>query len=499
MASPAQLGSWGQGLGSAGVDLGGFEGHAAAAAARSPSPDARASGGETPPTQPLRVSSRATGVAGGVPPSANLHALFVLAEDFRVPTQLVAKLLKALAADDDTTMEDFGMLTSAEFEAAIDIMTDATGTECTSLERSKLRRLHLRAGHVARAPPPPPVVPVAPVPKVVKPKKRKFEEVIEQGAGDATFEVMSKEATAKVRDTYETVAGAEPPDNFRPTREQLSGLKDRIDEGDAPFADFAVFGNFGRKAAKLRRFEIQVMVGDKLHTRLIQGPDSHSAWMDSWQVYSTALIALGAVSQGSLTLYQEGIRRLTVLYPHSWGEILIAEEEMRFEHWDRMQEELVREPLPKYLSTRPWDFIVSQSAYSLGKANMCTGWWKEHLTAGLNSTQRTQTVVSGLLGRSDRGSVLAPGQASSSTSPPPVAPPKGAGRNPTPKTCDKFNAGNCGAPDGPCPKGYAHQCAHCKSKSHAKLDCPQGGAKRSTNGQLGGPTKHPKKKGGHRH
>jgi hypothetical protein len=242
-----------------------------------------------------------------------------------------------------------------------------------------------------------------------------------------------------------------------------------------------------------------VMVGDKLHTRTIQGPESHTAWLDSWQVYSTALLALGAVSSGPLTLYQEGIRRLTVLYPHSWGEILIAEEEMRFEHWDRMQEDLVRLPLPGYQPARPWNFIVAQSAFSLGKASLCTGWWKEHLTAGLNSAQRTQTVVAGLLGRSERGSVLAPGQASSSTASSSAAPPaqgKGAGKaTASLKTCDKFNAGTCGGPDGSCPNGYAHQCSVCKSRSHARVDCPQV-SKRSANGQLGGPTSAgaPKKK-----
>ena len=223
----------------------------------------------------------------------------------------------------------------------------------------------------------------------MKPKKRKFDEIIEQGEADATFDVLPKEDTAKVRDVYEVIAGAEPPDNFRPTREQLSGLKARLDESDAPFADFGIFGNFGCKAAKLRRFDAQVMIGDKLHTRTIQGPSSHAEWLDSWQVYRTALVALGAVSSGSLDLYQEGIRRLTVLYPNSWTEILVAEEEMKFEHWDRMQEMLVREPAPQYRASQPWNFIVAQSAFNLGKQSMCTGWWKEHLTAGLNSAQNT--------------------------------------------------------------------------------------------------------------
>lgn len=158
-----ETGSWGQ-------DLGGFGGHASAAAAAAAaeaegSPDAvRPRASQTP--SPLRVSSRATHrVVRDVPPSAQAHGLFILAEEFRIPSQLVTKLLKALGAADDTTMEDFGFLTVPELEAAVDIMADATGTECSSLERSKLRRFHLRAGQLARIPPPVPAVVAPPVPR----------------------------------------------------------------------------------------------------------------------------------------------------------------------------------------------------------------------------------------------------------------------------------------------------------------------------------------------
>jgi hypothetical protein len=374
-----------------------------------------------------------------------------------------------LQADEDYCLEDFGFLSSDEFEAAVDGVVSDGGTACTSPERSKLRRLHFRAGQLSREAPPAPkaVAETAPKVKAKLPKKRKFEEILEQGAADATFEVMSKEQVNNVRDNYELGSGAAPPENCRPTPDQISALKSRIDDDEAPFADFGIFGNVGKKAANMRRFEVRKMVGDELVTKYVSGPGNHEEWLDSWRVYRTTLIALGAVSAGSLDLYQEGVRRLTHLYPAAWGDILLAEEEMKFEHWGRMQEMLTASPAPKYESDRPWDFIVAQSAFTLGTGSMCYGWWQEHLVAGLNSPQSTQKIIAGLIGRAPRAA-----PASSSRSAPAPGSPKNLADTSS-KACRKWNKGVCSS-TGPCPDGYAHTCSKCGLPGHGAHKCKAG-------------------------
>ena len=149
-------------------------------------------------------------------------------------------------------------------------------------------------------------------------KKRKFEEVLEQGE-EGTFEVMSHAEARGVRKNYKTVMGRKPPVNCKATTDQLSALRSRMADGRAPFADFGIFGPFGKKIAKLRKFEVRKMVGDEIVTKYITGPSDHEEWLSSWRVYRAALIALDAVSAGSLDLYQEGIRVLVALCPNSWG------------------------------------------------------------------------------------------------------------------------------------------------------------------------------------
>eukprot|EP00971_Amphidinium_carterae_P046136 908097-Amphidinium_carterae.1 len=56
---------------------------------------------------------------------------------------------------------------------------------------------------------------------------------------------------------YHTICDGRPLPHEEPTAEQLSALKQLLDADAAPFADFAVFGPFGRRQAKLLRFHAQ--------------------------------------------------------------------------------------------------------------------------------------------------------------------------------------------------------------------------------------------------
>ena len=53
----------------------------------------------------------------------------------------------------------------------------------------------------------------------------------------------------------------------RPSADQLSALVFKLDSGIAPYADFAVFGPYGRRQAKLMRSAAQVFGDGQLVTR----------------------------------------------------------------------------------------------------------------------------------------------------------------------------------------------------------------------------------------
>jgi hypothetical protein len=438
-------------------DLSGFEGHADPAQQEEVAPA---------PVTPV-------GPIAGVAPSSQAHALLSLSDELRVPQTLAKAFFTSLQADEDTSVEDFGFCSAQEVEEALDRMTNDAFLPPTAPERAKLRRFHKHASHLANAPyeqvVSPPLAassstqaPVLAAPAANLPKKRKFEAVLEQGE-EGTFDVISKTEATKVRKTYKTLVGRRPPLNCRPTTDQLSALRARLDEGAAPFADFGIFGPFGRKAAKLNKFEVRKLVGDQVISKFVTGPASHEEWLSSWRVYRAALIMLEAASAGSLDLYEEGIRVLTTLYPNSWSDILLADEEMRFEHWDDMYETLSDGddgPAPAdYDETRPWDFIISQSAFELGVNNLGHAWWQMNLVAALNSPQSTQSVIGRLLGRSSQAAFRGKAQRS-----PPAHREQTRG-----KVCDNWNKGQCAV--GPCPQGLVHKCSRCGKHNHGATTC----------------------------
>jgi hypothetical protein len=413
-------------------------------------------------------------VSAGTPCSANVHGLRMLGDDMHVPPDLLNSLLVALEGDDTTSVEDFGFLTPDELEAACDSMVNVAGAPINSIVRCKIRKLHFRACQLASLPLEKAPVHVAPKPKVkvAQPKKRKFQDILEQG-DDATFEIISKKESRAYRKHYEKITGYEPPDHCRPTTEQISALRAKIADEEAPFADFGIFGPFGKKAAKLRKFDVQKLVGDQVITKYITGPSTYDEWLGSWKVYRTTLIALGAVSSGALELYSEGIRILTTLYPHAWGEILLADEEMRYENWDRMLETFEDSdvPIPGFNPARPWDFIVAASAFNLGLKGTEAGWWNMNLVAGLNSPQSAQSITSSLTGRPQAG------RAASSSQPHPRRDDKGVkgdtrkgGGKGKEALCHKWNSAiSCHRFR--CPLNYVHKCSSCGSTEHGATSC----------------------------
>jgi hypothetical protein len=240
------------------------------------------------------------------------------------------------------------------------------------------------------------------------------------------------------------------------------------------YADFAVFGPFGRQTAKLRQYEVKKLVGNKIISRLVRGPGSYEQWLGSWNIYKTCMIMCDAACPGGLDAYQVGIFHLTVFFPTSWSDIALAGVNMRYDYWQRIHEDMNPANLPvEYDTKKPWDWIIMQCAY--GEATLKGAhWWEMHLVKALISPQSTQSVIARLEGRSvqqrpplaamdDEGDERISKRARGN----------GAGRGSDKRAgkgvCNDFNLGRC--KNQVCPRGYTHSCSFCGKAGHGAKAC----------------------------
>ena len=78
--------------------------------------------------------------------------------------------------------------------------------------------------------------------------KFKFSAVLDQG-DDNTFVTLPTLRRAELRQRHLEMTGGKPPDGRAPNSEQLAALEARLKNGEAPYADFAVFTPHGRRQA----------------------------------------------------------------------------------------------------------------------------------------------------------------------------------------------------------------------------------------------------------
>ena len=313
--------------------------------------------------------------------------------------------------------------------------------------------------------------------------KRKFADTLDQG-DDQLFEELAPAEVADLREEHVKVTGGPPAEDCRPTTEQLSALSVRVAGGRAPFTDFAIWGAFGRRTAKLLKYTAQVFVDGSLQTRLLKGPSSFESWRASWRVFRSAMIMLGAARPAALDGYEEGVRRLAVLFPAGWGTIACADETMRAEQWDIVHEQFgSAAPDPDL----PWDYVLTQTTYGVPNA-LRSNWWETRVVLPLLQGQQRGTAAATAShlesvsaagagskpfiqdpprgGKRNRGN-RAGGKPSGGHQP--ANPIPGPQRDNTKQICYAWNReGTC---TDPCPQGRLHICEHCKKPGHRGRDC----------------------------
>jgi len=411
------------------------------------------------------------------------------------PPRGFVEFLAALGAEEDAKLDDLCLVPEGDLVAAFDTV-EVNDAPLTSMQRAALvryiRMLFTMAGYA------PPGMGSA-VPEQRPPKGTPSSQPADQQCNSSEVpaslvnlgEVVDQKLRAQVsiltfgelsqlRSNFERITGAPPPEEHLPTGEQLSGLRALLSSGRVPFVDFAIWSSLGPRLAKFRKTEASVFSGGAFVTRTIDGPTSFQDWEASWSLFSVAMISLGAASPGALQAYLAGMRTLLRLFPARWGQIMAADLVVRSERWTRLREDFERLAPPGFCSARPWDHVISASAF--GKEGPNSTWWSTHfvlpatLNVALPSTAGVPSISSGgSKPKRDPPPASSAPRASSSPSGPALV-------------CKNWNnkAGYCKS-DGACPDGRHHICIVCGG-NHRAVDAHwkgKGGGKKGGKGSKG--------------
>jgi len=327
-----------------------------------------------------------------------------------------------------------------------------------------------------------PAMVVTPAPPAAElANKRRFAEVLDQ-ADDHVYDELPPEKVTELRAEHVRITGGPPPEDSRPTSEQLSALVARLKAKRAPFVDFAVWGPFGRRQAKMLKYTAQVFIEGTLQTRQLRGPSGFDSWRSSWRVFRSAMLMAKAARPSTLDSYEDGVRQLCTLFPSGWGTVASSDETLRAEQWEIMLEQALADRPAAFDPDVPWDYVIANSAYGVPGA-LKAHWWETRVvlpllqgagrgqaaSAAARLEDSTSDFPAAPVGARRRRPKTQRGQGQAATSSQPPQTAQAAG-NPKVQFCWAWNRHAEGCPT-PCPHGRTHRCEHCGGANHRGKDC----------------------------
>jgi len=196
--------------------------------------------------------------------------------------------------------------------------------------------------------------------------KRKLSAVIDQ-ALEGEFVAPEEGDVRTLFRSFDSANGGQPLPAEEPTGDQLQALSELLNADRAPYADFALWGPFGRRQQKLMKYSAMVWVGGQLEYRQLAGPPSFSAWRKCWRVFRTAMVLVRGSRAGALDAYEERIRTFADIYPDNWGTIARADDILRSEGWERTRRE-IQDRMSRgvyqgiWNASMPWEAVIRDSA-----------------------------------------------------------------------------------------------------------------------------------------
>jgi hypothetical protein len=188
------------------------------------------------------------------------------------------------------------------------------------------------------------------------------------------LDVLSPVLLRQLFDKYVKDRGEAPSPDVEPTPEQLSAVSHLLRAGVLPYADFSLFGPFGKRLLKKLTFTQHVYLPESgcFQRQELPGPADYTAWLRSWRVYECALLLLEAVRAERLRAYEDRIYQLHLTFGQGcWHIIYLADVRMRSEAMERIRRDLESAAYNNAPSvhvgfrldpSQPWDAVFGAAA-----------------------------------------------------------------------------------------------------------------------------------------
>ncbi|CAK0898756.1 unnamed protein product [Prorocentrum cordatum] len=166
------------------------------------------------------------------------------------------------------------------------------------------------------------------------------------GQGDESEIALASSSTHQkwVEACAAATSGEDPVPEDTPSIQQLTALHHRVYAmRSTPYADFGVWGPFGRKAYRNMQFRAWFLLpGGGWLAKELPGPANYDQWLMSWRVFATACIMLEIASRAALDAYQRHVERLATQWPDAWHLIYMADGKLRAEFIERFRRTVVK-------------------------------------------------------------------------------------------------------------------------------------------------------------
>ena len=168
----------------------------------------------------------------------------------------------------------------------------------------------------------------------------KLSEVALQGT-ETKVALIAADKMREGKKRYKLHEGADPEPEEAPTREQASAFLAILLQLMSIYLDFAVFGPFGSRLIKRRRFDALVPGPDNLFMKVeLAGPGSYREWELCWRCFRTLCIMWNIICPAFLDRYARKIRKYADEFPEAWGLIYQADVRCRLEYAPEVRERL---------------------------------------------------------------------------------------------------------------------------------------------------------------
>ena len=181
---------------------------------------------------------------------------------------------------------------------------------------------------------------------------------------DAEVQIMSTTEITNCYEEYKKRFGDYPTPESDVSPDQLSALKQVLESGSVPFADFSVFGPFGTRRLRKQTFmsyHLNVATGE-WSKRELPGPADFHSWYQDWKCYRTGMLLLEACQAEHLDAYSEFIRgQVGQFGDEAWWLICRADGRLRSEHLERIRRNLRTNPAYAFTEQTPWSACFAAS------------------------------------------------------------------------------------------------------------------------------------------